>query len=81
MYRKKGFVLIEQVTILNELVDNQPFVCTTFVWKSKLFMELSCACIGPRHSPYSYYQCRAYDIVAVGTTFKVFSYDVVWADN
>ncbi len=34
-----------------------------------------CACLGPRHPPYSYYYCRA----LVGTTFNVFSYDSVCA--
>ena len=29
-------------------------------------MSMSCACFGPRHSPYSNY-CRATDIAAVGT--------------
>ncbi len=31
--------------------------------------------------PYSYYQCRASDIAAVGTTFNVYSYDAVCAEN
>ncbi len=31
--------------------------------------------------PYSYYQCYASDIGAVGTTFNVVSYDVVWAEH
>ncbi len=31
--------------------------------------------------PYSYYLFRASDIAAVGTTFNVFSYDAVWAEN
>ena len=33
----------------------------------------------PRHSPYSYYLCRAPDIAAVGTIFNVFNYDAVSA--
>ena len=32
---------------------------------------------GPRHFNYSYYLCRAPDIVEVGTIFNVFSYDAV----
>ena len=28
-----------------------------------------------------YYLCRASDIAVVGTTFNVFSYDDVWAQN
>ena len=36
---------------------------------------------GQRHSPYSYYKCRASDRAAVGTTFYVFNYDAVWAEN
>ena len=35
--------------------DNQPFNCTTFVWKSKLYLVLSCACFEQMHSPYSNY--------------------------
>ncbi len=31
--------------------------------------------------PYSYYLCRSSDMAAVGTTFNVFSYDAVWAEN
>ena len=39
---------------------------------------MSCACFGPRHSPYSNYICRAIDIAAVGTIlFNVFRYDAV----
>ena len=44
-------------------------------------MVLSCACLGPRHSPYSYYLCCASDIAAVGTTFNVFSYDAVLPEH
>jgi len=36
-------------------------------------MVESCACFGPRHSPYSIYAA------AVGTIFYVFSYDTVLA--
>ena len=32
---------------------------------------------GPRHSSYSYYLFCTPDIAAVGTIFKVFSYDAV----
>ncbi len=44
-------------------------------------MVLSCAYLGPRHWPYSYYLCCASDIAAVGTTVNFFSYDAVWAEN
>ena len=40
-------------------------------------MVKSCACFGPRHSPYSNYLCCAFDIVAVGTIFNIFSYNAV----
>ncbi len=63
------------------IADNQPFDCTTFVWKSKLCMVLSCTCLGPRHSPYSYYSCRVSDIAAVVTTFNVYSSNAVWAEH
>ncbi len=36
---------------------------------------------GPRHSPYAHYQCRAYDIAAVGTTFAVFRYELPDAER
>ncbi len=49
--------------VLNKLFD-----CTTFIWKYKLCMVMSCTCFGPRHSPYSYYLCRTSDIGAVGTS-------------
>ncbi len=42
-------------------------------------MVMSGACFG--RSPYSFYQCRESDITAEGTTFNVFSYDAVWAEN
>ncbi len=44
-------------------------------------MALSCDCLEPRHSPYSYYLCLATDMPAVGTTFNVFSYDAFLAEN
>ena len=54
------------------------------LWLDDLCLEVQTVhgttCLGPRHSPYSYYQYRAYDIAAVGTTFNDFSYDVVWAE-
>ena len=28
-------------------------------------------CFGPKHFPYSYYECRASDIAAVGTTLAI----------
>ena len=53
----------------------------TFVCKSSLCMVRCYACFCPRYSHYSYYQCRAFDISAVGTTFNVFNYDAVWAEH
>ena len=42
-----------------------------------LNMVMSCACFEPRRYIYSNYWSRATDIVAVGTIFNVYSYDVV----
>ncbi len=63
-------LFIPQATVDNNLgpdfADNQHFYSTTFVCKYGLCMFLS---------------CRASDKSAVGTTFKVFSYDADWAKN
>ena len=57
--------------------DNQSFGCTTFVWEVLTVHSNECACFGSGRSLYSNYLCRASDIAAVGTIFKVFSYDAV----
>ncbi len=36
---------------------------------------------GPKHSPYSYYKYRTSDIAAVGTTFNIFGYNALRAEN
>ncbi len=40
-------------------------------------MEMSCACFRLK----AFYLCRAFEIAAVSTTFNVFSYDAVGAEN
>ncbi len=40
-------------------------------------MGMSCTCFGPKHSPYSNYWCCTLDILAVGTIFNIFNYNVV----
>ena len=45
--------------------DHQPFDCTTFFWKYKLFMVINCAWLRKTNFPWS-------NIATVGTIFKVF---------
>ncbi len=44
-------------------------------------MVISCAFIGPRHSPYSYHYSHASDIATVATTINVFTYHAVWTEH
>ena len=66
-----------------KLQKQQPFLTpfyydTTFHCKSNCpWQVMSCACFGPKHSPYSNYQCPAPDIATVGTNVNVFSYDAM----
>ena len=56
------------------IADSKPFHCTTFDWKSQLYMTMIWTFLGSRHSSLdSYNLCRASDIAAEGTTFNVFS--------
>ncbi len=48
---------------------------------SQLCMVMSYACLGPKHSPNSYYQCNASDISAEGIAFNVFGYGTVLAEQ
>ena len=55
------------------IADSKPFYCTTFVWKSQLYMTMIWTFLGSRHSLDSYNLCRASDIAAEGSIIKVFS--------
>ena len=60
--------------------DNQPFDFTNLrSTKCAVCMVVSCACLGPRHSPFSNYLCRTPDKAAVGTIFNALSFDAVSA--
>ncbi len=58
----------------NFIICYEYIMLQTFMWKSYMRVLLSCACFGPRHSPFSYYYCRASDIPAVGTSFNVLAF-------
>ena len=58
------------------IADNLPFDCKTFVWKSKLCLVMSCASLGPRHSPTHIIMSRIWHS-SIGTTFNVSSFDAV----
>ncbi len=69
--------------LVPKISDKQLFDCTTFVWKSWLYMIMSC----------TYFWAKALPILillmspiwqsssSIGTTFNVFSYDAVWTEN
>ncbi len=63
------------------MADKKNIDCTTIVLKTKLCHGNESRLSWAKHFPYSYYKCRASDISAVGTTFNVFCYEAVWADN